>query len=143
MQATLQLILQKLDKIQETLDTNTVGVPKKKTAKTKVKHKQEHTEIAESIYQIINKTVSTKRPNMDLWANEIRKIEEIDRIPLNKVLEVFRAANRDDFWSMNVRSPQKLRKHWDRLYMMSLQTSGLNHKPDNRESLDYYKEKKW
>jgi len=80
---------------------------------------------------------------MDLWANEIRKIEEIDRIPLNKVLEVFRAANRDDFWSMNVRSPKKLRKHWDRLYMMSLQTSGLNHKPDNRESLDYYKEKKW
>ena len=143
MQATLQLILQKLDKIQETLDTNTVGVPKKKTAKTKVTHKQEHTEIAESIYQIINKTVSTKRPNMDLWANEIRKIEEIDRIPLNKVLEVFRAANRDDFWSMNVRSPKKLRKHWDRLYMMSLQTSGLNHKPDNRESLDYYKEKKW
>jgi len=80
---------------------------------------------------------------MSVWANEIRKIDVIDKIPIHNILKVFKAANRDDFWSMNIRSPQKLRKHWDRLYMMSLQTSGLNHKTDNRESLDYYKAKKW
>ena len=104
---------------------------------------QKHLDIANEIYRIINATVKTKQPDMSVWANEIRKIDVIDKIPINSILKVLKAANRDDFWSMNVRSPKKLRKHWDRLYMMSLQTSGLNHKTDNRESLDYYKEKKW
>ena len=104
---------------------------------------QKHLDIANEIYRIINATVKTKQPNMSAWANEIRKIDEIDKIPIDNILKVFKAANKDDFWSMNIRSPQKLRKHWDRLYMMSLQTSGLNHKTDNRESLDYFKEKKW
>jgi len=89
------------------------------------------------MYQTINATVKTRQPNLVVWANEIRKIDEIDKIPIDEILKVFKAANRDR------RSPQKLRKHWDRLYMMSLQTSGLNHKIDKRESLDYYKGKKW
>ena len=104
---------------------------------------QKHLDIANEIYRIINATVKTKQPDMSAWANEIRKIDVIDKIPIDNILKVFKAANRDDFWSMNIRSPQKLRKHWDRLYMMSLQTSGLNNKPDNRESLDYFKDKQW
>ena len=104
---------------------------------------QKHLDIANEIYRIVNATVKTRQPDMSAWANEIRKIDVIDKIPIDNILKVFKAANRDDFWSMNIRSPQKLRKHWDRLYMMSLQTSGLNQKTDNRESLDYYKEKNW
>ena len=104
---------------------------------------QKHLDIANEIYRIINDTVKTKQPNMSAWANEIRKIDEIDKIPIDNILKVFKAANKDDFWSMNIRSPQKLRKHWDRLYMMSLQTSGLNQKTDDRESLDYFKDKQW
>ena len=104
---------------------------------------QKHLDIANEIYRIVNATVKTKQPDMSVWANEIRKIDVIDKIPINSILKVFKAANRDDFWSMNVRSPKKLRKHWDRLYMMSLQTSGLNQKTDNREPLDYYREKNW
>ena len=104
---------------------------------------QKHLDIANEIYRIINATVKTKQPNMSAWANEIRKIDAIDKIPIDNIMKVFKAANKDDFWSMNIRSPQKLRKHWDRLYVMSLQTSGLNNKPDNREPLDYYKAKNW
>ena len=104
---------------------------------------QKHLDIANEIYRIINATVKTKQPDMSAWANEIRKIDVIDKIPIDNIMKVFKAANKDDFWSMNIRSPQKLRKHWDRLYVMSLQTSGLNNKPDNRESLDYFKDKQW
>ena len=104
---------------------------------------QKHLDIANEIYRIVNATVKTRQPDMSAWANEIRKIDEIDKIPIDNILKVFKAANKDDFWSMNIRSPQKLRKHWDRLYVMSLQTSGLNNKPDNREPLDYYKAKNW
>ena len=104
---------------------------------------QKHLDIANEIYRIINATFKTRQPDMSAWANEIRKLVEIDKIPINKILGVFKAANRDDFWSINIRSPKKLRKHWDRLYIMSLQTTGLNQKTDNRESLDYFKAKQW
>ena len=137
-----------VDKILNLLEDRERGQESRKATKNTKKvvntsFDQKHLDIANEIYRIINATVKTKQPNMSAWANEIRKIDVIDRIPINNIMKVFKAANRDDFWSMNVRSPQKLRKHWDRLYMMSLQTSGLNQKTDNRESLDYFKEKNW
>ena len=134
-----------VDKILNLLEDRERGQESRKATKKVVNTSfdQKHLDIANEIYRIINATVKTKEPNMSVWANEIRKIDVIDKIPINSILKVFKAANRDDFWSMNVRSPQKLRKHWDRLYMMSLQTSGLNHKTDNREPLDYYREKNW
>ena len=133
-----------VDKILNLLEDRERGQESRKIKKVvNTSFDQKHLDIANEIYRIVNATVKTKQPDMSVWANEIRKIDVIDKIPINSILKVFKAANRDDFWSMNVRSPKKLRKHWDRLYMMSLQTSGLNHKTDNRESLDYYKEKKW
>ena len=141
----LEKIERRVDKILEILESSTSRkTPAQQTKKTvSTSFDQKHLDIANEIYRIINATVKTKQTDMSVWANEIRKIDVIDKIPIHNILKVFKAANRDDFWSMNIRSPQKLRKHWDRLYMMSLQTSGLNHKTDNRESLDYYKEKKW
>ena len=134
-----------VDKIFNLLQDQERGQESRKATKKVVNTSfdQKHLDIANEIYRIINATVKTKQPNMSAWANEIRKIDEIDKIPIDNILKVFKAANKDDFWSMNIRSPQKLRKHWDRLYMMSLQTTGLNNKPDNREPLDYYREKNW
>ena len=133
-----------VDKIFNLLQDQERGQESRKAKKVDhTRFDQKHLDIANEIYRIINDTVKTKQPNMSAWANEIRKIDEIDKIPIDNILKVFKAANKDDFWSMNIRSPQKLRKHWDRLYVMSLQTSGLNNKPDNREPLDYYKAKNW
>ena len=115
----------------------------KKVAKIPYSYEIKHATVATQMYEIIKATTKTRKPNLNQWANDIRKINEIDKIPIDNIMKVFKAANKDDCWSMNVRSPKKLRKHWDRLYMMSLQTSGLNQKTDNRESLDYFKEKKW
>ena len=141
----LEKIERRVDKILEILESSTSRKkPAQQTKKTvNTSFDQKHLDIANEIYRILDSTTKTKQPDMSVWANEIRKIDVIDKIPIHNILKVFKAANRDDFWSMNIRSPQKLRKHWDRLYMMSLQTSGLNHKTDNRESLDYYKAKKW
>jgi len=100
-------------------------------------------QIAESMYEIINATTTTKKPNMGQWANDIRKLNEIDGVGISKILEVFKTANKDNFWSMNVRSPKKLRKHWDRLASLRNKSLGLNTKEDKRESLDYFKDKSW
>ena len=139
----LQTIVTKQDQIIALLESSQAKNPSQIKKTVKPSYTQKHADIANEMYQTINATVKTRQPNLVVWANEIRKIDEIDKIPIDEILKVFKAANRDSFWSMNIRSPQKLRKHWDRLYMMSLQTSGLNHKIDKRESLDYYKGKKW
>ena len=131
-----------VDKILEILESSTKK-PNQIKKTVKPSYTQKHADIANEMYQTINATVKTRQPNLVVWANEIRKLNEIDKIPIDKILDVFKAANRDSFWSLNIRSPQKLRKHWDRLHLVSLQTSGLNHKIDKRESLDYYKDKKW
>ena len=120
-----------------------IKATKKVASFNPVLYQRQHTDIAKQMYEIINATTKTRKPNLHQWANDIRKLNLIDNVPIDKIMNVFKAANKDDFWSMNVRSPKKLRKHWDRLYMMSLQTSGLNNKPDNRESLDYFKDKQW
>ena len=139
----LQTIVTKQDQIIALLESSQAKNPSQIKKTVKPSYTQKHADIANEMYQTINATVKTRQPNLVVWANEIRKLNEIDKIPIDKILDVFKAANRDSFWSLNIRSPQKLRKHWDRLYMMSLQTSGLNHKIDKRESLDYYKDKKW
>ena len=105
--------------------------------------KPQHIAVAQEIYNIINATTPTKMPNMKQWANDIRKLNEIDKVEIHRMLEVFKIANKDDFWSMNVRSPKKLRKHWDRLSVLRLKSLGLNSKKDTRESLDYFKGKQW
>ena len=137
-----KILLEKMDKILEILESSTKK-PNQIKKTVKPSYTQKHADIANEMYQTINATVKTRQPNLVVWANEIRKQNEIDKIPIDKILDVFKAANRDSFWSLNIRSPLKLRKHWDRLHLVSLQTSGLNHKIDKRESLDYYKDKKW
>ena len=131
-----------VDKILGILESSTKK-PNQIKKTVEASYTQKHADIANEMYQTINATVKTRQPNLVVWANEIRKLNEIDKIPVGKILDVFKAANKDDFWSMNIRTPQKLRKHWDRLHLLSLQNSGLNQKVDKRESLDYYKDKQW
>ena len=96
------------------------------------------------MYEIINATTKTKKPNMHMWSDEIRKLNVIDGADIYQIMDVFKTANKDDFWSMNVRSPKKLRQHWDRLNLLRRKSLGLNSKgEDKRESLDYFKEKQW
>lgn len=107
-------------------------------------YERQHFDIANQMYEIINATTKTRKPNMGHWANDIRKLNLIDKIPIDKILLVFKVANKDEFWSMNVRSPKKLRQHWDRLNLLRRKSLGLNSKgEDKRESLDYFKEKQW
>ena len=131
-----------VDKILGILESSTKK-PNQIKKTVEASYTQKHADIANEMYQTINATVKTRQPNLVVWANEIRKLNEIDKIPVGKILDVFKAANKDDFWSMNVRSPKKLRKHWERLTLLRRKSLGLNQKTDNRESLDYFKEKKW
>ena len=152
----LQTIITKQDQILAQLNSPTnsqkcgqnttkkTSIQKDASFKPPVLYERQHFDIANQMYEIINATTKTRKPNMGYWANDIRKLNLIDKIPIDKILLVFKVANKDEFWSMNVRSPKKLRQHWDRLNLLRRKSLGLNSKgEDKRESLDYFKEKQW
>ena len=150
----LQTIITKQDLILAQLNNLQTNSPKcgqsttkktstRKDAKVLCRYNEQHSTIAKQMYEIINATTKTKKPNIHMWSDEIRKLNVIDGADIYQILAVFETANKDDFWSMNVRSPKKLRKHWDRLSVLRLKSLGLNSKKDTRESLDYFKGKQW
>lgn len=63
-----------------------------------------------------------KMPNLDTWADDIRKIINIDKRTYQEISDLFLWVNNDDFWSSNILSPAKLRKQWDKIYMKSKST---------------------
>ncbi len=58
-----------------------------------------------------------KQPNLQKWADDMRKIVELDKRDKHDVSLVIAWCQKDDFWSTNILSPSKLRKQFDRLYM--------------------------
>ena len=60
-----------------------------------------------------------KEPNFEKWANTIRLMRERDSLTLNEIERVFNWANQDDFWRVNICSPDKLRKQFAVLHAKS------------------------
>jgi len=58
---------------------------------------------------------SSKKANLDSWANTIRLMREVDERTLQEIGGLFDWANKDSFWCANILSPEKLRKQWDKL----------------------------
>jgi len=57
-----------------------------------------------------------KRPTVTKeWLKVIDRMIRIDQRTSEQIQGAILWATQDDFWSMNVRSPQKLREHFDRL----------------------------
>ena len=61
-------------------------------------------------------TWANKPPNTDQWQDDIEKLHRIDGIDFEKIHRVIEWATSDPFWSGNILSGSKLRKHFDRLY---------------------------
>lgn len=73
-------------------------------------------EAARLMFDMVRKVNATaKTPNWDTWANDIRKMREIDGRKRSEVCELFQWAKLDGFWASNIQSPAKLREKWDQL----------------------------
>ncbi len=65
-----------------------------------------------------------KPVNISAWANDIRLMREQDGRTDAEIRELFVAADADDFWRSNIRSPAKLRKLWDNLDVKLRKSNG-------------------
>jgi hypothetical protein len=75
-------------------------------------------ENAELLFSLMLKNnPSVKEPNLDKWADEFRKIREIDKRTDEQIKYLINWTQSDSFWSTNILSPSKLRKQWDQLVL--------------------------
>lgn len=88
---------------------------KKHIAKTHV-FSDEDLAFAKFMFETIaNDLPDFKKPNLETWANTIRLMRDRDNRDHDQMRAIFLFARASDFWSANVMSPEKLRKHFDRL----------------------------
>lgn len=72
--------------------------------------------LAEFMWGRIRPLTNQRKYNQKVWANDLRKLVEIDGYSADVVKKIFTAANADDFWKKNILSPAKLRSQFPRLY---------------------------
>ncbi len=89
----------------------------KETSTTLVRYSDQDIETARYMLKLIETKffTMTKQPDLEKWAEDIRKLREIDHHTGEEIAELFTWAHNDEFWSTNIRSPSKLRKQWDTL----------------------------
>lgn len=75
-----------------------------------------------------------KTPNIKTWAEECRKMRELDGREPRRIAEVFHWANHDTFWQTNILSPAKLRKQFDQLELKANQVRSHENAPRNPAS---------
>lgn len=80
------------------------------------KFSQDDFNCAEWFYSLLLKlNPAHKKPNLNAWADDIRKIVNIDNRSYNEISDLMLWVNQDPFWSTNILSPKKLREKWDQL----------------------------
>lgn len=62
-------------------------------------------------------TFRNRPPKLAKWAEDIEKLHRIDGASLEDIKKVMTWTVKDDFWSTNILSGAKLRKHYNRLYL--------------------------
>jgi hypothetical protein len=105
------------------LENDDINITKEKKLKEKKKdlrQKQVYDEesvpykLAKYLHDAIKKNLPEhKEPNMQAWAEEMRKIVELDNREPKQVAKVIKWVQSDTFWWKNVMSPVKLRKQYE------------------------------
>lgn len=91
--------------------------------------------------QIKNNNPNHKEPNFQNWADDIRKMIELDKRTEKQVKYLMAWVQQDDFEMVNVLSPAKLRKRFDGLVMKVRREK--NQLPSNVTPITEVKKKKY
>ena len=90
--------------------------PKQETVNKTQKQDSPDLELAHWMFRLIQQLQpNRKAPNFDSWADTIRLMRKRDNRSLEDIRDLFGRVNRDEFWRVNVLSPEKLRTKWDDL----------------------------
>lgn len=91
--------------------------------------------------QIMLNNPDFKQPNLQTWADDMRKLVELDHRDKHQVALVIKWCQHDSFWSTNILSARKLRDQYDQLYLKMQADQGST--PEQRVSKKQDEHKKW
>ncbi|SDI14951.1 hypothetical protein SAMN05192534_12330 [Alteribacillus persepolensis] len=97
-----------------------------------------HLAIAEYFYKrILENNPSHKKPNLEKWADDIRKMMEIDKRTEEQIRYLIDWVQKDDFEMVNVLSPSKMRKRFDQLVIKVKKSKKRQHPQEKKEPVEY------
>ena len=109
--------------VNNTININNNTSSPKATKKDKYTSDSPYYQMAQYLYDWIKKNNPiAKEPNWQQWADDFRKIVEIDKRETKGIKKVIDFSQTDDFWHTNILSPSKLRKQYEQLYGKSIKT---------------------
>lgn len=87
----------------------------------KVKYNNIDLKISKLLYGLIKERNPAwyVKPNWDIWAEDIRKIREIDGRTPEQIEFIIKWSQDSDFWKTNILSPSKLRKQFNTLVVQA------------------------
>jgi hypothetical protein len=117
------------------LKDKTIQDKKDKQDKQEKKYSPADLKAAREIFAMIrNLNPDHKEPSFPGWADDIRKLREIDHRTYQGIIDLFRWANNDSFWKTNILSPAKLREKWDQL---TVKKNGTKAPQDEEELVEF------
>lgn len=111
---------------------------KQKDKKTSCRNRKKRTYDQNSDYmklakflqkQILINKPDFKQPVIQTWADDMRKLVELDKRDKHDVALVIKWCQQDSFWSTNILSAYKLRKQFDQLYLKMQASKGSSPEP--------------
>ena len=114
---------------EETQETLTVDYTvdytvKKKTTRNSAKAKYDEASpyylLAKELFNLIKRNNNeAKEPNYQTWANEFRKLIELDKVSIANAKTIIQWSQQNDFWKGNILSAKAFRDKYDRLKVQS------------------------
>jgi len=87
----------------------------------KFKYTEGDMQSAHHIFKLIRaKFPETKEPDFEVWADDFRKMRDLDNLEPDKIADMFQWAHEHRFWASNILSPGTLRKQWGKLSAQKL-----------------------
>lgn len=87
--------------------------------------------------QRLTVNASLSEPKWVEWANTIRLMRVQDKRTHFEICDLFKWANKDDFWKDNILSPSSLRRKWDDLTTKRLRSGGHPTKTTAKGKVDF------
>lgn len=106
---------------------------------TKVKYDDDspYMKLSKYLYaKMLDNNDKAKEPNYQKWADDMRKLVELDKHDVKEVAKVIEFSQSSTFWYANILSAKKLREKYDTLYLQSTDNKNKNTQQSVSDLLD-------
>lgn len=131
--------LEARERVNEHRDKKAIEAPIEKKEKKK-KRVFEEGSIELSLAQLLHSQMminnpELRKPNLQTWAEDIRKMIEVDGRKPEQIHNMIMWSQQHNFWSTNILSGKKLREKYDQLKVVALkETENGKYRPQSRQA---------